>query len=85
MVIITYLNIIFVILKLLYFLTNLNPIHIQMVNKVINYLLGTRILKLKFGGGDKLKIIINASFTDNISDRKSLQGYTMHLFRGLIA
>ena len=55
-----------------------------MVNKIINYLLGTCILKFKFGGGDKLKIIINASFTNNINNEKSLQGYTIHLFGGLI-
>ena len=72
MVIITRLNIIFVILKLLYFRTNPSPIYIKMVNKVINYLLNIYILKFKFGGGNKLKIIINASFTDNISYRKSL-------------
>ena len=77
-------NIIFVILKLLYFLINPNPIYMQMVNKVINYLLGTRILRLKFRGGDKLKIITNASFTDNINNQKSSQRYTIHLFKGLI-
>ena len=71
MAIITRLNIIFAILKLLRFFTNPSPIYVQMVNKVINYLLSTRTLKLKFGGGDKLKIITDASFTDNISDRKS--------------
>ena len=38
----------------------------------MNYLLGIRISKSKFEGGDKLKIGINASFTDNINDRKSL-------------
>ena len=43
-----------------------------MVNKVINYLLNTRILKFKFGGGDKLKIITDTSFTNNINNQKSL-------------
>ena len=43
----------------------------HIVNKIINYLLGICILKFKFKGGDKLKIIINTSFTDNISDQKS--------------
>ena len=57
----------------------------QAVNKVINYLLGTCILKFKFGGGDKLKIITDVSFANDISDRKSLQGYAMRLFGGLIA
>ena len=84
MAIITYLNIIFAILKLLHFLTNPNPIYIQAVNKVINYLLGIRILRFKFGGGDELEIITDTSFTNNISNRKSSQEYTMYLFRGLI-
>ena len=39
-----------------------------MVNKVINYLLGIYILKFKFGGGDKLKIVTDASFADNTND-----------------
>ena len=84
MAIITYLNIIFVILKLLHFLTNPSPTYIYTVNKVINYLLNTYTLKLKFGERDKLKIVTDASFADNISDRKSLQGYTIRLFKGLI-
>ena len=42
-----------------------------MVNKVINYLLGIRTLRFKFGEEDKLKIIINTSFTDNINNRKN--------------
>ena len=71
MAIITRLNIIFAILKLLYFFINPNPIYIQVVNKVINYLLNIRILKFKFGGGDKLKIVTDAFFMDNISDRKN--------------
>ena len=55
-----------------------------MVNKVINYLLNTRILKLKFGEKDKLKIATNASFTDNTNNQKNSQGYTIRLFKGLI-
>ena len=55
-----------------------------MVNKVINYLLGIRTLKFKFGEGDKLKIVTDIFFMDNINNRKSLQGYTMRLFGGLI-
>ena len=71
MAIITRLNIIFAILKLLHFLTNPSPTHIQAVNKIINYLLNTRILKLEFRGGDKLKIVTNTSFTNNINDQKN--------------
>ena len=85
MAIITRPNITFVISKLSHFLTNPSPIHMQAVNKVINYLLGTRTLGLKFGGGDKLEIVTDASFADDISDRKSSQGYAMRLFGGLIA
>ena len=55
-----------------------------MVNKIINYLLSIYMLGLKFGGGDKLEIVMDASFADNTSNRKSLQGYTIHLFKGLI-
>ena len=44
----------------------------QAVNKIINYLLGIRTLGLKFEGGDKLEIVTDASFTDDISNRKSL-------------
>ena len=64
----TRLNIIFIILKLLYFLINLNPTYIQMVNKVINYLLNIYILKFKFGGKDKLKIVMNTSFINNTNN-----------------
>ena len=84
MVIIIRLNIIFVILKLLLFLTNPSPTHMQTVNKVINYLLGIRILGFKFGGRNKLKIAIDATFTDDIINRKSSQEYTIRLFKGLI-
>ena len=55
-----------------------------MVYKIINYLLNIRTLKLKFRGGNKLKIIMDAFFTDNINNRKNSQGYTIHLFKGLI-
>ena len=72
MAIIIRLNIVFAILRLLHFFINSSPIYMQTVNKVINYLLGICTLKLKFEGGDKLKIVINTSFTNNISDRKSL-------------
>ena len=84
MAIITYPDIVFAILKLLHFLINPSLTYVQMVNKIINYLLSTYILRLKFGERNKLKIIINTSFTDNISNQKNSQGYTMRLFRGLI-
>ena len=58
------LNIIFAILKLLHFLANLSPTYIQTVNKIIHYLLDIYTLGFKFRGGDKLKIIIDASFTE---------------------
>ena len=66
MAIITRPNIIFAILKLLHFFTNPSPMYIQIINKIINYLLGIYTLKLKFGGGDKLKIVTDTFFTDNI-------------------
>ena len=84
MAIITRPIIIFAILKLLYFLTNPSPIYMQAINKVINYLLSIRILRFKFKGENKLEIVTDTSFTNNINDRKSSQGYTIRLFRGLI-
>ena len=84
MVIIIRLDIIFVILNLLHFLTNPSPIYIEAAHKIINYLLSTYTLRLKFGGGDELKIITDASFANNISNQKSSQGYTMRLFGGFI-
>ena len=39
-----------------------------MVNKVVNYLLRIRILKFKFGGGDKLEIVTDASFINNTNN-----------------
>ena len=38
----------------------------------MNYLLSIYILRFKFGGGDKLEIITNTFFTDNINNQKSL-------------
>ena len=74
----------FTILKLTRFFTNPNPIYIKAVNRVINYLRSTWTLGLKFGGGDKLEITLNTSFTNNTIDRKSSQGYTIQLFGGFI-
>ena len=45
----------------------------QVVNRVINYLLGTCTLGLKFGGGDELEIATDVSFADDTSDRKRSQ------------
>ena len=42
-----------------------------MVNKIINYLLSIDTLRFKFGGGDKLEIIIDASFADYINNQKN--------------
>ena len=84
MAIITRPNIIFVILKLLRFLTNPNPIYIETVNEIINYLLRTRTLRLKLKGRDEFKIVTDTSFTNNINNRKNSQGYTIRLFKGLI-
>ena len=51
---------------------NLSPIYIKVINKVMNYLRSTKILKFKFERGDKLEIALNISFTNNIINRKSL-------------
>ena len=39
-----------------------------MANEIINYLLSIRILRLKFGEEDKLEIVMDTSFTDDIND-----------------
>ena len=84
MAIITRPDITFTTSRLARFLTNPSPTHIKTVNRVINYLRSIKTLRLKFGGGDELEIVLNALFTNNIINRKSLQGYTIRLFRGLI-
>jgi hypothetical protein len=40
---------------------------------------------LQLGGGVSIQVASNASFVDNMLDRKSFQGYTIKLFNRLIA
>ena len=44
----------------------------QVVNKVMNHLLSIYTLGLKFGGVDKLEIVTDAFFINDIKNRKSL-------------
>ena len=50
----------------------------------MNYLLSTRILGFKFEEVDKLEIIMNASFVNDISNQKSSQEYAIRFLKGLI-
>jgi hypothetical protein len=65
----------------------LNPglAHYVAANQTLLYLLSTQNLALRQGGGLYLEVVSDTSFADNSSNRKSLQGYTIRLFRGLIA
>ncbi|RYP87917.1 hypothetical protein DL769_000369 [Monosporascus sp. CRB-8-3] len=65
---------------------NLNPsnAHHKAADRVILYLIGTKTLALQFGGEDSLDTWSDASFADNMIDRKSSQAYVMKLFGGVI-
>ena len=62
-----------------------NQEHHNAANRVLCYLRNTYLTALEQGGADSLEIASNASFRDNAINRKSLQGYTIKLFSGLIA
>ena len=61
----------FTVSRLARFLINPGPLYYKVTNKVINYLVNTKNLALYFGGFDNLKVVNNALFTNNTSDRKS--------------
>jgi hypothetical protein len=65
----------------------LNPglAHHAATDRVLLYLVSTQSLALRQGGGLHLEVASDALFADNSSDRKSLQGYTIRLYGGLIA
>ena len=62
---------VFMVLRLARFLINPGLLHYKVINKVINYLVGTKDLALHFGGFNNLEVINNALFADNTLDRKS--------------
>jgi hypothetical protein len=71
--------------RLARYILNPRPAHHAATNQVLLYLVSTQSLALRQGRGLHLKVASDASFADNSSNRKSLQGYTIQLFRGLIA
>ena len=71
------------------FMQNPSPAHMAAVDQTIQYLWNTRFLAIQFDGHiDEAKQFIlasDASFADNMPDRKSTQGFIMMLFGGPIA
>ena len=49
------------------------------------YLSSTKWLSLRLGGGTSIEVASDALFADNIINYKSLEGYIIKLFSGLIA
>ena len=75
--------------KLSEYLTNPSPRHLELVTRVIEYLMSTRTLFILFDGQitmsrEILLVSSDASFADNICTRFSSQGYAFKLFGGLI-
>jgi Reverse transcriptase (RNA-dependent DNA polymerase) len=76
--------------KLSSFLSNPSPDHMAAANRCIQYLYGSRHLAIMFDGlkNAEEKAFISytdASFADDVQDRKSTQGYLLTLFGGPIA
>ena len=80
--------------KLSEHLNNPSPRHIELVNRVIGYLVSTRTLSIMFDGRiiiprevipkEVLIVSSDSSFADDLQTRYSSQGYAMKLFGGLI-
>lgn len=71
------------------FLTNPSPAHIAAANRCIQYLHSSRHLAILFDGRrteeKAFKVYTDASFADDLQDRKSTQEYLFTLFGGPIA
>lgn len=74
--------------KLSEHLTNPSPRHIELVNRVIDYLVSTRNLSILFTSQPLAREIAivssDASFADDLQTRYSSQGYAFKLFGSLI-
>ena len=70
-VVITRLDIAFVVSQLSRFIINPRIKHHEGADQVLLYLKNTRALALQFGGDDHFRVASNASFVDNSIDRKS--------------
>ena len=78
-------DIAFAVSRLGRFASNPSSVHHKAANRVLAYLLRTKQLGLRVGGGgNSMQIASDASFADNTIDRKSSQGYAIKLFGGLI-
>ena len=68
------------------YLTNPSPRHHEAADQAIRYLYATRFLSIEYSAQDDdiLVIASDASFADDIEDRKSSQGYVIKLFGGPI-
>jgi hypothetical protein len=87
--IITRPDIAFTAAKLSSFLSNPSPDHMAAANRCIQYLYGSRHLAIMFDGLNTeeraFKAYTDASFADDLQDRKSTHGYLFTLFGGPIA
>ena len=81
----TQLNITFATLRLARYLINLSHEYYKAADRVLLYLYATKTKALQLSQGTGLEVASNASFIDNTIDRKSLQGYIIKLFKGLVA
>ena len=96
--VITRLDIIKAVFKLLEFLTNLGPDHLVAADQCLRYLYATKYLKIKYSASaneDYLVVKISdqsdqifEAMSDvlfaNFSDRKSGKGYAFRLYKNLI-
>jgi len=83
--VITRLDIAFVVSQLSRFIINPRIKYYKGVDQVLLYLKNTRALVLQFGGDDHFRVASDTLFIDNSIDRKSSQAYTMKLFGGVIS
>jgi hypothetical protein len=70
--------------RLARFNSNPGPEHHHAADRVLLYLKKTSSLALQFGQDDYFLMASDASFADNLEDRKSSQAYVMRLFGGTI-
>lgn len=83
-VIITWIDIVFMIFWLVRFLTNSSSEHHSTADCVLHYLYRYQSLALKLGGADNFLVVMDASFADNLMNQKSSQVYIMVLFDEVI-
>lgn len=83
----TRLDIAFAVSKLAQFSLNPSPQHEQAALRIFEYLYHTKGLAIQYGGSSEAREFLcfsDSSFADN-KDRKSSQGWMMHLFGGPVA